>query len=66
MSYAIEVQRVPVRLRTLGGEDLTATCFVHPVGHADYRPESIGDRLNSSGHLVLCPARSKAKAIWCG
>lgn len=36
-----------VRLRTLGGEDVTATCFVHPVGHADYRPESIGDRLNS-------------------
>jgi len=46
MSYAIDVIRSPIRLRTLDGEDVDATVFVHPVAHADYRSESIGDRLN--------------------
>jgi len=46
MSYAIDVTRIPIRLRTLHGEDIDATVFVHPVGHADYRSESVGDRLN--------------------
>jgi hypothetical protein len=46
MSYAIEVARVPIRLRTLRGENIDATVFVRPVGHADFRPESVGDRLN--------------------
>lgn len=45
-SYAIDVTRVPIRLRTLRGEDIEADVFVHPVGHADNRPESVGDRLN--------------------
>ena len=53
MTYAIEVERISVRLRTLSGEDVAATCFIHPVGHADYRPESIGDRLNSSDTWFL-------------
>lgn len=46
MDYAIEVMRTPIRLKTLNGEEIDATVFVHPVGHADYRPESVGDRLN--------------------
>lgn len=46
MSYAIEVTTAVIRLRTLAAEDLTVTFFVHPVAHADYRPESVGDRLN--------------------
>ena len=46
MSYAIDVSRIPIRLRTLRGEDIDAAVFVHPVGHADFRPESVGDRLN--------------------
>ena len=46
MTYAIDVARIPIQLRTLSGEDIDATVFVHPVGHADYRPESVGDRLN--------------------
>lgn len=46
MSYAIDVTRIPVRLKTLQGEDIEGAVFVHPVGHADFRPESVGDRLN--------------------
>lgn len=46
MDYSIDVQRTPIRLKTLNGEEMDATVFVHPVGHADYRPESVGDRLN--------------------
>jgi len=46
MSYAIDVKRTPIRLRTLLGQDIDGTVFVHPVGHADYRSESVGDRLN--------------------
>jgi len=46
MTYAIDVARTSIRLRTLLGEDIDATVFVHPVGHADYRPESVADRLN--------------------
>ncbi len=46
MSYAIDVTRLPIRLRTARGEDMEANVYVHPVGHADYRPESVGDRLN--------------------
>jgi hypothetical protein len=46
MSYAIDVTRIPIHLKTLRGEDVDATVFVHPVGHADYRSESVGDRLN--------------------
>ena len=53
MSYAIEVHRVEARLRTVGGEDLESTLFVHPVGHADYRPETVGDRLNQPSELFL-------------
>ena len=33
-------------MRTLSGQDIDATVFIHPVGHADYRSESVGDRLN--------------------
>lgn len=46
MSYAIDVTRIQIRLRTIQGEDIEAEVFVHPVGHADFRPESVGDRLN--------------------
>lgn len=46
MSYAIDVDQIPIRLHTLRGEDVEAAVFVHPVGHADFRPESVGDRLN--------------------
>jgi hypothetical protein len=46
MDYAIEVTRIPIHLKTLTGEEIHAAAFVHPVGHADYRPESVGDRLN--------------------
>lgn len=46
MDYSIDVSRTPIRLKTLTGEEIDATVFVHPVGHADYRPESVGDRLN--------------------
>ena len=46
MDYAIDVTRTPIHLKTLAGEEIDATVFVHPVGHADYRPESVGDRLN--------------------
>lgn len=46
MDYAIDVKRTPVHLKTLAGEEIDASAFVHPVGHADYRPESVGDRLN--------------------
>ena len=46
MDYAIDVTRIPIRLKTLNGEHVDVTVFVHSVGHADYRPESVGDRLN--------------------
>jgi hypothetical protein len=46
MDYAIDVTRTPIHLKTLTGEEIDAAAFVHPVGHADYRPESVGDRLN--------------------
>ncbi len=46
MDYAIDVTRTQIHLKTLDGEEIDATVFVHPVGHADYRPESVGDRLN--------------------
>ena len=46
MTYAIDVTRTPIRLRTLQGEDIEGAVFVHPVGHADFRPETVADRLN--------------------
>ena len=46
MDYAIEVTQTRIRLRTQAGEEIEAMVFVHPVGHADYRPETVGDRLN--------------------
>lgn len=46
MSYAIDVTRIQIRLRTIQGESFDGAVFVHPIGHADYRPESVGDRLN--------------------
>ncbi len=46
MTYAIDVERISIGLRTLRGEYIDATVFVHPVGHADYRPESVWDRIN--------------------
>lgn len=46
MDYSINVTRTPIHLKTLAGEEIAVAVFVHPVGHADYRPESVGDRLN--------------------
>lgn len=46
MDFAIDVTRTRIGLKTLAGERLEVMVFVHPIGHADYRPESVGDRLN--------------------
>lgn len=48
MDYSIDVDRILIRLRTRTGEQIEATVFVHPVVHADYRSESVGDRLNDA------------------
>lgn len=64
MSYAIDVTRIPIRLRTLRGEDFDATVFVHPVGHADYRSESVGDRLNADDRSFLpCEIEDESQLV---
>ena len=64
MSYTIDVARIPIRLRTLLGEDIDATVFVHPVGHADYRPESVGDRLNDPDtHFLPCEIDGESQLV---
>lgn len=64
MTYAIDVRRVPVRLRTVPGEDIDATVFVHPVGHADYRAESVGDRLNDLDTRFLpCEIKGESQLV---
>ncbi len=55
MDYSIDVGQTPVHLKTLSGEEIDAMVFVHPVGHADYRPETVGDRLNDpDAHFLPC------------
>jgi len=64
MTYTIDVARIPIRLRTLLGEDIDATVFVHPVGHADYRPESVGDRLNDPDtHFLPCEIDGESQLV---
>ena len=64
MTYAIDVERIPIRLRTLLGEDIDATVFVHPVGHADYRPESVADRLNDPNTRFLpCEIEGESQLV---
>jgi hypothetical protein len=47
MSYAIEVRKVPVRLKSLAGENYQANFFLHSARAKDYQPETVGDRLNA-------------------
>ena len=64
MSYAIDVTPVPIQLRTLRGEDFDATVFVRPVGHADYRAESVGDRLNDPDtHFLTCKIDGESQLV---
>ena len=46
MTYSIDVNRAQIRQKTLKGENIEGAFLVHTVGHADYRPETVGDRLN--------------------
>jgi hypothetical protein len=55
VSYAVEVQPVPVRLHTVDGGTVEAEVFLHTVGESG-RPETLGDRLNDP-HLRFLPCR---------
>ena len=64
MDYAIDVTRTAIRLKTLTGEEVDAMVFVHPVGHADYRPESVGDRLNDPDtHFLPCEIDGESQLV---
>lgn len=64
MSYAIDVTRTPIRVKTLGGQEFDATVFIHPVGHADYRSESVGDRLNDPDtHFLPCEIDGESQLV---
>jgi hypothetical protein len=55
VSYAVEVQPLPVRLHTTDGRAFGAEVFLHTVGELG-RPETLGDRLNDP-HLRFLPCR---------
>ena len=61
MDYAIDVTRTPIHLKTLTGEEIDAAAYVHPVAHADFRPESVGDRLNDpEAHFLPCEVEGES------
>ncbi len=46
MSFAIEVQKIPIRLVNVSGQATEARLFLHLASSHDYRSETVGERLN--------------------